>query len=143
MIKTFWDSAQDELNNALKTPIIIDAVGGSNLQPQVIDLAKVQNRGDLSAIELEVTTVAVAPGASKNLTPKYAFSSVGNRTPTELSTAAASQACELANSLGVLRTYSLPVSYMGAQFLYLWFDCDALTANARLHIRARVNAKVA
>lgn len=140
MIKTLWNNLRPPDGSA-PVALTIGATGGSGLLQQVIDLATVYNRGDLAAIELEVKTGVVAPGASKDLTVYYAFCSKDNRTSTQLSTAAASQVCTLANAADTIRVYSLPVDYMGAQFLHVWFDCSSLTAGAVITLELRVNAK--
>ena len=140
MIKTLWTNLRPPDGTA-PYALTIAAAGGSNLLQQVVDLATVYNRGDLSAIEVEVITNGTAPGATKDLTVKYAFSSYDNRNTTELSTAAASQALTLANAANARRSYSLPVTYMGAQYLHIWFDCVALAAGAGITIELRVNAK--
>lgn len=135
MISTFWN------NIAQGTQILI----GSNqtqVKQQTIDLNTVYNRGELVGILLEVLTKVAAPGSPKNLTVYYAFSNYENRVPAELDTAAANQACVLANSSGVRRTYSLPVSYQGGRYLHIWFTTDSFTnASAQVELDLSVLAK--
>lgn len=137
MISTFW-------NNLSQSPGVQILIGSnqSQVQQQTIDLNSVYNRGELVGLLLEVLTKVAAPGASKNLTVYYAFSNFQNRVPTELATAAANQACELANSANVRRTYSLPIVYQGGRYLHIWFTTDAFTdPTAQVELDLSVLAK--
>lgn len=142
MIKTIWTNLRPP-DGSPPVVLTIGAAGGTGLLQQAIDLGTVYNRGELAGVELEVLTNSVAPGATKNLTVYYAFSSHDNRTAAQLATAAASQVAELPNSAATIRSYMLPMNYQGAQYLHVWFDLVALTANAVITIELRVNAKTA
>ena len=138
MIGTFW--------NNIRTPVpgvqIILGSGQTQVKQQTIDLQTVYNRGELVGILIETLNKIAAPGASKDLTVYYAFSNNENRVPDELATAAASQACTLANVAGARRTYSLPISYQGGRYLHIWFTTVAFTdVSAQVELDVSVLAK--
>lgn len=109
---------------------------------QQIDMESVYNLGDLAAPELEILTGSVAPGAGLNLNLNYAFSSVPNRTVAQLTPAAGTLACAIPSTGNTSKTYTAPVVYQGARYLYLWYDHDALPAGATLELTQRVSAKM-
>jgi hypothetical protein len=112
---------------------------------QVIDLADnnvgvgANRLATLTSLEFEVRTGGTAPGTSRTVTAYYAFASIGTYTAAEMSTAAASQSLALVNSANTTRVYTLPVVYLGARYLYVWFDHSALDASASFTLIGRVN----
>lgn len=136
MISTYW-------NNLQKKVQILIGSNQSLVKQQTIDLNTVYNRGELVGILLETVNKVAAPGVSKDLTVYYAFSNYENRTPAELATAAASQACTLPNSAAeTRRTYGLPISYQGGRYLHIWFSTAAFTdASAQVELDLSVLAK--
>lgn len=135
MITTLWDSADKGTN------LISVVTAETGLFHGVIDLDTIYNGGDKVAIEVEALTNGVAPGAGVNLTLNYAFSSRKDDTVAELSTAAAQQAMVLPNSTNTKRVYLAPVSFIGARYLHIWFDHDALAAGATVTVTSQVNGK--
>lgn len=134
MIKTIWDNVKNGVrllinNDSAETGILI----------QGIDVGDVYDPGNMVAVELEVLTNGTAPGSTKNLTIYSAFSSSGSKQPAELATAADSLVCVLANAANVRRVYMMPVYYISARYLYVWFDHDALSNGATLDLTLRIN----
>ena len=91
------------------------------------------------AIAIKVSTGAVAPGAAKNLTVHYALATQAGLTVAQLSDADAEQAFELPNAVTTTRVYTLPVITVGQRYLYVWFDNDALTADATVTAQPIIN----
>src|SRR5690349_14592835 len=115
MIRTFWNNLRSQTDGA-PLPLTVGDQAATGILHQVIDLATIQNRGELAGIEVEVLTGVVNPTAV-NLTCFYAFCTKANRTPTQLLTAAASQACLLPAAANTIQVYSLPLNYQGARYL--------------------------
>ncbi len=139
MIRTFWNNLRSVIDGA-PVPLTIGDQAATGVLHQCIDLATIQNRGDLAGIEVEVTTGVVNPTAV-NLTVFYAFSTKQNRTPTQLLTAAASQACLLPAAANAIRVYTLPLNYQSAQYLHIWFDQEAPASGSLITIELSVVAK--
>lgn len=137
MIGTFW-------NNIARNEQILISSGDTLAKHLVIDLRTVYNRGELVGILLETLTKVATPGASKTLTVYYAFSNKDNRSPTELSLAAASQELNLADAAaGTIRSYSIyPLVYQGGQYLHIWFTASTFaTPTAQLELDLSVLAR--
>lgn len=135
MITTLYDSA-DKGDNVITT---ITAETGLFLAH--VDLDTIYNGGDTAAIEVTVTTNGTAPGSGKNLTLNYAFSSGKTDSVAELTPASAQFACALPNTASVKRVFLAPVLFIGARYLHLWFDHDAIAAGAQLTVNVKVNGK--
>lgn len=136
MISTFW-------NNVARSEQLLISSGDTLAKHQAINLKNVRNRGELVGILLETMNKVATPGSSKTLTVYYAFSNKENRTPTELATGAASQALDLADAAaGTIRSYSLPISYQGGDYLHIWFTASTFsTPTAQLELDLSVLAK--
>ncbi len=136
MISSFW-------NNIAQGVQILISSGDTSAKHQAINLRDVLNRGDLVGIILETITKTAAPGSSKNLRVYYAFSMYENRSPTELATGAAYQDCALdTGGAGTRRSYSLPINYMGGDWLHIWFTADTFSApTSQLELDLTVLAK--
>lgn len=145
MIKTIWYSGTATKPND-PTPIgklIITNDGAEQgILPVQIDLAVAQNLGNYASLEFQLLTNGVAPAANQSVTAWAAFCSSSSKTPVELSTAAASQVFPLAQVPNTRRIYMMPLFYMGARWLYIWFDHTALPAGATVEILISVNAQL-
>ncbi len=140
MIDTFWTN-QNPGTGLAPIPLTIGDAAATKVLQQVIDMATIYNRGELTGIEVEVLTGVVAPGATKNLTVSYAFGTKANRSPAQMATAAANQVCVLPNAASSIAVYSLPINYQGARYLYVWFDQDATNAGSLVTLSLAVTAK--
>src|SRR5262245_58429529 len=121
MISSFWN------NIAQSDPMIVTS-GMTDGLHRAIHLRNVLNRGDLQGLIIETLTKVAAPGASKNLRVYYAFSMKENRDPAQLLTAATYQDLALdSGGVGTRRSYSLPINYMGGDYLHIWFTADAFS----------------
>lgn len=154
MIKTFWDSATSLLQrnspyakastNLAAGPMqITSAAAESGILLRQIDMADVQNVGDYLTAELEIQNPPASnPAAGQTVTIWAACSSSGSKQPAELKTAASSLVCALQQVPGQTNVYMMPVLYMAARYLYIWFDHTGAGANGvPLNLRLRVNAK--
>lgn len=162
MITTLFDSAvnsplqnspyQYQDGNAATQPqglsIAASAAANPALVPGTvvqIDLGTVQNVGDVVTIELEVTNPKnSAPAAGTNLTVYAACSSSGSKQPPELLPASSNQVCAMSQVNGRTSVFMLPLFYMAARYLYVWFQYSGDANGAvPLGLRLRINGKTA
>lgn len=162
MITTLWDSAggsplqnspyQYSDGNAATQPQGLSIASSSAANPALVpgtvvqvDLGTVQNVGDTVSIELEVQNPATkAPAANTTLTMYAACSSSGSKQPPELLPASSNLACTMSTVNGRTSVFMMPLFYMAARYLYVWFQY-AGDANGAvpLGLRLRVNGKTA
>lgn len=163
MITTLWDSAinyplqnspyQSPANNpgpqglqlqssAAANPAAINPANPGNVTVQC-DLATVQNRGEYVSLELEVQNPPTkAPAAGVNLTMYAACASSPSKQPPELLPASVNLVCAMSQVPGRVSVFVMPMFYMAARYLYVWFQYSGDANGAvPLGLRLRVNAK--
>ncbi len=144
MIKTIW-SSRTAFKSGTNLPVgkLLISNDGSEtgILLQVIDLATFQNIGDVASVELEILNNGTPPTNGQTVTMWSAFSSYSTKTAAQLLTAAASLVCQPGSGASTTSTFMAPLYYMGARFLYVWFDHTALAAGATLELTLNVNTK--
>lgn len=133
MIQTIWKNPTQQL--------ISTAGGETGLFLQHIDLATIWTPGKNLTLEIEALLNATPTGAA-NLMLNYAFSSAQYRTAAELLGASSQYVMALPNVASVRRVFLAPLTYVGARWLHIWLDHDAIAANSTIEVTTLLNSDV-
>lgn len=130
MIKTFDQNTAQQL--------ITSASALTGLFLRHVDLFTIWTQGNQLCIETELKTNGVVTGAA-NLVLNYAFSSKQSHSAAELVLAKAQETYAIPQALNERRVLLAPEIWIGARWLHVWYDHDAIAAGSTLELTTYVN----